>query len=223
MAVTVASKANKVQATNFTSLATISITPTANKLLMATVTTRQAAGTPQLPTMTGNSITWAQLDTFAVGGRRQTIFTAFAPSPVAGAVTADFSAVTQSTGSLIIDEFTGARFSYGNNGIDCVQNITHNNVASGPLSLTVTLPDFHSTNNATYGAFCHSAGAAATAGSGFTIVTNSGNVGGFITATTEFVGTNDTTVDTSYPTTSNMQAIGMEIIAATPSGFFMGA
>jgi hypothetical protein len=216
MGVTGANLANKTQATNFTSLATASISPTANKLLIAHIATRATPASPAQPTLSGAGLTWAFLDTFLVGGRRQTLFTAFGPAPSAGAVTADFAGNTQTTGTLQIDQFTGARFSYGNNGIDCVQNITHNN-GSAITTLTVTLPDFHNTNNATYGAFCHSAGGTPTAGSGFSFIANSGSVGGFINATTPFQAANDTTIDVSYSGgTTNIQAIGMEIIAATP-------
>jgi hypothetical protein len=216
MAVTCANKTNKSSAVAGTSIVTASITPSANKLLTALVCSRQSAGTTQLPTVSGDSLTWAQVATFELGGRRTTLFTAFGPSPTAGAVTADFAGVSQTTMTLQIDEFTGARFSYGNNGTDCLLNAT-TSTANPVGSLTITLPGFQNSGNATYGVFQQSSGATPTAGTGFTLIANATNVGGFITAVTEFQAANDTSVDVSMSvSTSRISGWAFEVVAATP-------
>jgi hypothetical protein len=220
MAVSCANKANKTSAVAGTSIVTASITPTANKLLTALVCSRQASGTTQLPTVSGCSLTWAQVATFELGGRRTTVFTAFGPSPTAGAVTADFAGVSQTTMTLQIDEFTGARFSYGNNGTDCLINAT--TATNNPVgSLTITLPGFQNSGNATYACFHQSSAATPTAGTGFTIIANSGAIGGFINAVTEFQAAPDTTADISYSvSTSRISGWAFEVVAATPPMFF---
>lgn len=89
--------------TDGTSFVTASITPTANRLVLACIINTKAT-TPDTPTLTGNGITWVQISTqtfssVATPTMRLTTFRGLVAAPTAGAVTIDFAANTQ-TGAL---------------------------------------------------------------------------------------------------------------------------
>ena len=73
-------------ATDATSYATASITPTANKLVLLAVFNRVAAGTANAPTATGCGLTWVQVATSlgTTALRRLTLFRALGSAPSAG-------------------------------------------------------------------------------------------------------------------------------------------
>ena len=127
--ITVTHLATAGTTTNATSFATASITPTANRLVLAWVTSRVAAA--GIPTASGNGLTWVQVATIAdgSGGIRLTVFRAMGASPSAGAVTFDFGGVSQTSCCWSIAEY-GSVDTSGTNGIwAVVQSVTKTTAA----------------------------------------------------------------------------------------------
>lgn len=111
MAIAAASLEGSSSASNATSYATGSITPTANRLVLAAIGhSRAGSGANEIPTLTGNGLTWVQVGTIqsadASAGRRLTVFRAMGASPSAGAVTIDFGGATQGRCCWSIVEFS---------------------------------------------------------------------------------------------------------------------
>lgn len=171
MAVTAANKTNSGQSGG-TSFVTASITPGANKLMILGVRNALAAGVPNVPTVTGNGLTWVQiatvLDTAGTGTRRLTLFRALGASPSAGTVTIDFAGQTQANGDWTIEEFDNIDTS-GTNGSGAVlQSGTAGQTATTNTGITATLSALASALNASYGYIVKNAASGPTAGSGYT-------------------------------------------------------
>lgn len=209
MSITVSQLTGGQSATDATSYATASISPSANKLVLVTVFSE--AGTASAPTVTGASMTWTQIDTQAQSGRRVTVFRSLNASPGSGALTIDFGANTQDNIMWTVEEFTGMDIT-GTNGSGAIVQVTKNTV-SGGTALTVTLAAFSNVNNATYGAFGIGVSTTSTAGSGFSKVGDQGV--GNNRMTTEFKDTNDTSVDITWAdiATDDSGGIAIEIKA----------
>ena len=113
--------------TDATSYATASITPTANYLVLASVTSSKS-GTPDTPTLSGNSLTWVQYNQIAYDTsgtqRTTTFFRAMGASPSAGALTADFGGATQTACVIVVDQFSGVDTSGTNGSGAIVQSVT---------------------------------------------------------------------------------------------------
>lgn len=138
-------------ATDATSYTTASISPSANKLILATVYCANA-GSPPAPTLSGNSLTWVEHGTIMDAGTdvRVTVFRAMG-SPTAGTVLIDFGATTILQCLWTFSEFDGVSTG-GTNGSWAVgPAVTNQNTSS--TSLTVTLPRIASTLNGVYGGF----------------------------------------------------------------------
>lgn len=225
MAISITSKLNGL-GSNATSFATASWTPSANTLYLASVTTRTGiTANPNIPTASGNGLTWVQIATIlyddsSSSRRRVTLFRAMGASPTTGALTFDEGGQTQTDGGWIIDEVTGMDTTGTNGSGAIVQSATNVDVV-GATSLTVTLGAFASANNATYGSFGYTTGGLAiTIGSGFTQLADNTLGGSSTRVTTEWKSANDTTVDLSPDGTQQMGGIALEIkqaVASTPS------
>lgn len=192
---------------------TTSISPTGNALILVTVTVATNGGYDPLPdSVTGNGITYALVDSNVwdgtSGSRRVTLlYRGMAASPSTGAITVAWGSQTSLRGSMVVDEITGA--TTGNNGADAiVQSVDGNNGDSGS-SLSLTLGSFSSANNGTYGVFGEWNTLTPTAGSGFTII--GGVVGTNETSVSEFKSTNDTSVDISYGSATNIGGVAIEV------------
>lgn len=199
-------------ATDATSYVTASISPSANKLILACVHSWSQSGNVT-PTLTGNGLTWVAVNSaISIGGARVTVFRAMGASPSVGAVTIDCGGQIQYRQEWSIAEFGGVDTGGTNGSAAIVQSATNIGPAT---SLTMTLGAFGSTNNATYGAFgVHTDDADIVVGSGFTQlgeVTQFGETGAIMT---EFRGDNDTTVDASWTTLSDVAGVAVEIKAA---------
>lgn len=148
---------------NASSYATASITPTANCLIEATITNRRASAVAT-PTLSGNGLTWVQVDTVdvtAAGVARITVFRAMGASPSAGVVTIDFGGSTQINCCHSIVEYAGVDTS-GTNGSGAV---VQSKTATG--TGTVGTADFDAAfgdavNNATSDAIMFLTGGGAT-------------------------------------------------------------
>lgn len=203
---------------------TASITPSANKLILASVTSRTGISTdPVEPTITGCGLTWVKVatavyDTTGSSRRRITLFRAMGSSPSTGSLTIDHAGQAQTDVVWTVDEITNADTSGTNGSGAIVQSVANTDETQTTGTLTVTLAAFANTNNATYGTFANFGDIAQTtsAGSGFT------KVGEKLATTTnlhiasEFKATNDTTVDLTFSNaTSQLGGIAIEIKAKT--------
>lgn len=207
------------------SFTTASITPSANKLILLSVTARRGDSTqPVAPTVTGNGLTWVEIaeiywDTTSTSRKSTFLFRAMGASPSSGAVTMDFGTQSINLPNWIVDEITGMDTSGTNGSGAIVQSATNKNEAGA--TLTVTLAAFSSANNATYGSFGgDSFGAGSSVGTGYTQL---GSTDGATTTAgvTEFRSDNDTSVDVTFSTAS-LGGIAIEIKAAstTTGNFF---
>lgn len=232
MAIAVSNVTSGTSAVAGTSVATASISPTSNNLVLATVSTRSnVTADPPQPTATGAGLTWVVVgsivyDSTSASRRRVTLFRALG-TVSAGAVTFDWGVQTQTDFAWSIDQVSGIDTSGTNGSGAIVQSVTNKDETNTVATLTVTLAAFSGASNATYGAFGYDGGvsgtAASTAGTGFTKtagVLSGVNVG----ASTEYQLANDTTVDMSWNTNLLVGGIAAELKVAPAtsvnSGFF---
>lgn len=218
MAITQTTLAHNASTTNATSYTTASITPGANALILAAIVQHTTTVTPPTtPTLSGNGLTWVQVNTETYGTVatphiRVTVFRAMGASPTAGAVTISCGADTQNNCAWSIDQFDGVDTT-GTNGSGAVVQSQINN--SSTTSVSVTLGAFASANNATYGAFgCGSNGVVWTAGTGFSALFNHPSGLEDENLLTEWRTDNSTTVNASATGTTSMGGIGLEIAAS---------
>lgn len=216
MAVSISNLTAGDSQTDTSSYSTASISPGANRLILATVVNRTASGTPNQPTLTGNSLTWVAVNSvvYDTSGsqRRITVFRAMGASPTTGAITIDLAAQTNTTCMWAVDEATGVDTS-GTNGSGAVVQSAVNSTASD-TSLTATLAAFASTDNATFGAAGEGGGPVTlSVGSGFTQLSNSVESEQELGRLTEWKSTNDTSVDFSCSSAAELGIIGIEIKA----------
>lgn len=191
---------------------TASISPTANRLVLAAIANWPNVGSAASPTVTGNGLTWVQVAAIAIGtGYMLTLFRAMGSSPTSGIVSADFGATVQGRCHIIIDEISGVNTG-GTNGSGAVVQST-SALVSSQTSATLTLGAFAAVINGTYGCFYANNSEGQTPGSGFT-------TGAITTVVTESMQSewradNDTSVDASWAAASNAVGIAAEIKAAT--------
>lgn len=131
-----------------TSAVTASVAPTGNALVVATFLSSLAAG-PAAPTVTGNGLTWVQVDTSAyhtTNGRRLTAFRAMGASPSAGAITASWGATSQTSFQWSVVECTGVDTS-GTNGSGAVAQSASATSGTGTgTTITGSLPGIDPTS-----------------------------------------------------------------------------
>lgn len=194
------------------SINTASITPVKNSLILVPVASEVAS--PNTPTISGCSLTWAQIATKvnAANNLRLTLFRGLGVATT-GALTIDFGGQTQGFINYGIDQFIGTDTS-GTSGSEAIVQSASYTQASGTTP-SVTLSPFSNINNATYGVIACNGTIAITEGSGFSVLdyhaTN-------ISMKSQWKSTNDTSVDWTIPT-SIANAIAVEIKFGQP---FMG-
>lgn len=215
MAITTVNLTTAASSTDASSYTTASITPGANRLILAWVEhVRSPLG--NTPTLSGNGLTWvfvASVDFTST--RRLNLFRAMGSSPSAGTVTIDFAGQSQLNCLWSIIEFDGVDTGGTHGSAAVVQAVT--NSAVGGTSFTVTLGAFSSTQNATAGGFADDDNTIGISpGSGFTEL-------GEVTADSnghlqsEWRVENDTSVDVSKTTAPpNWGGIAVEIRASDP-------
>lgn len=197
-----------------TSYTTASITPASGKLYLLAVYNRVSAGTANTPTVTGAGVTWVKIDDIAPISalRHMTVFRAIGPGS-AGALTISLAGQTQMHCIWSISEWDGIDMS-GTNGSGAI--VQSNTGSATATSLSVSLSAFGDTANATYGMFFHAAAEATTVGSGFTSLSDTqvadGGANGDMKV--EYKLSNDTGVDVSFTTSSQVGGIAVEIKAA---------
>jgi hypothetical protein len=203
---------------------TASITPTANRLILLTVTTRTGiTANPNQPTATGNGLTWVAVnsvvwDTTSSSRKRVTVLRAMGASPSAGAVTIDFAGQNQTDVVWTIDELSGTDTSGTNGSGAIVQSATNIDETGANSTFTVTLAAFSSVNNATFGGMTLDTYITTAAGSGFTIIGEKDEGASALAVLSELNSGNDTTVDITNGGTSSYGGVAIEIKALTATG-----
>lgn len=198
--------------TDATSFATASVTPTANHLLLLGIVHHRSGGSPVVPTVTGNGLTWVNVDSeqynpAETGAVMVSLFRSMGGSPSAGAVTMDFSGDTQAAIGWILYEFDNVNTG-GANGADAVVQSANNSVDTGTTS-TVTLAAFGHSENGAYGVSATGGPTFSAVGTGFegTLQTAT-NIGGH---GAEWRRDNDTVVDFTLSSGSQWGIVGVEI------------
>ena len=191
------------------SFATASIAPSADRLVLASVLSLVSGGGGNVPTLSGNSLTWVQIATqtfSAFSELRITLFRAMGASPSSGTVTIDFSAQTQDFCSWSLTEFNNVDTSGADGAGAVVQSAINSDTAA--TSLTMTLAAFAEANNATHGAVGISINEAPVVGSGFSLLGTT--AGGQGSLGSEWRSDNDTSVDMTF-SSANCGGIAVEI------------
>ncbi len=141
MAISISNVIANNNSTGVSSATTASITPGSNNLMLATVSSRTTITTnPNVPTLTGNGLTWVQIatinwDSDSSSRKATTLFRALGASPSSGAVTIDFAGQTQGQIYWIIDEVTGMDTSGTNGSGAIVQSATGKNEVTTPMTM----------------------------------------------------------------------------------------
>lgn len=193
-----------------------SISPASNALLLLAVSSRtNITADPNIPTVTGNGLTWVQIgtivyDTTSASRKRITLFRALGASPSTGTVVIDSAGQAQTDVVWSIDQVTGVDTSGTNGSGAIVQVVTAKDESLTVDNITATLAAFASANNGTYGAIANDNASAATVGSGFTQLAAPATAANQ-RLITEYKTTNDTTVNASFGTIGLMGAIAAEI------------
>lgn len=194
---------------------TASITPTADRLVLAWVLNVRGSGTATQPTLSGNGLTWVAVNSVVTTATRLTLYRAMGAAPSAGVVT-----ITPGDANTVrvlwsISEFSGIDTG-GTNGSAAVVQSAVNNANS--TSVTATLAAFGSASNATAGGFVVLANSRTwTEGGGFTPISGGTHdlAGENVSIFSEFRADNDTTVDASISGAgAQLRVVGVEIKAA---------
>lgn len=194
------------------SVATASVTPTANRLVLAFIHSSDGAAT----SVTGNGLTWVQIVT--AGGTNTeptTVYRAMGASPSAGAITFNFGG-TQSEFDWVVVEYDGVDTS-GTNGSGAIVQSNQSEDAGTPTSETVTLSSAITAGNAVAAAFYHHALEAQTAGGGYTKLGENA-AGGADTLAHEWREDGTTTPSMSWTTGARCNGVAVEIAVAGGGG-----
>lgn len=222
MAISISNLTSGIAATNGSSQATSSISPTSNNLILAVVHSRTSiTAEPNQPTISGCGLTWVAIasvyyDTTSSSRKKLTVFRALGTAS-SGALTADFGGQTQTHVSWAVDEVSGMDTTGTNGSGAIVQYATNQDETISSATITATLSAFSSSTNAAYGAFGQDnfIQTGPTVGSGFTSLASTAVDS--ISTQTEYKASEDTTVDYSYTTNCIMGVIALEIKEASGS------
>jgi hypothetical protein len=189
--------------TDASSYNTASISPSGNRLITLMVLSRAVAGDANVPTISGNSLTWVEEETI-IDGNRITAFRAMSATPSTGQVTISFGGQTQMYCHWKIVEWDGVDLS-GTHGSGAVrQSVSAKDVGTN-TGLSITLAAFGNANNAASGAV--RSGNAVTPGAGFTELSETTGDAIF---EDEWKSTQDTSVDWSWSSTASF-ALGIAL------------
>lgn len=206
-----------------TSVATASVSPTANNLVIATVGIYDNAGATQTVTsVTGAGLTFTAIGDLQSGfsGKNHIyFFRALSASPSSGAITAALSGAGQGN-FITVSQFSGVDIG-GSNGANAIVQIVLDG-GNHDTPETVTLATFSNNNNATYGCLMEGGGNALTKGANFTQLDNQNPPN--ILILSEWANNPQTSVNWTWvPGTVGVTAGGIEIKSAQYSGLFMGS
>lgn len=152
------------------SVSTASVTPGVGDLVLVAIFARAVTGASNLPTASGNNLTYTVDGTFASFGKRFTVFRGLSGSPIAGAITFDFGGQNQSDFVWGVISISGTDRSGFNGSGGIVQDIVlEDGGDAGNFDTLVTLAAFSDIANGTVGFFLQNFGASVlTPGAGFT-------------------------------------------------------
>lgn len=197
-------------ATNGTSFATASITPSANVTLIAFFHSSRG-GTPTTPTASGNGLTWTNRSSVTIGDVRITLFSATGSSPSAGSITFSTGAETQNRAGWSVFEISGSDYAT-TDGIRTANIVT----ATGTGSiLSMTLGAFANVNNGAIAGYGIKIAEAITADSGWTEIHDLQNATESLSIETQFIASNDTSASGDWATNADSSSIAAEILIAT--------
>lgn len=181
--------------TDGTTFTTASISPVADALIIADVVVTKTASGVEVPTLSGNGLTWVLVESQEVsaGTKMMARYRAMGASPSAGAVTITCSA-THMSAVWSIRQYTGVNTS-GTNGSGAVRQ-TVKTSGSGVTTLTNTLTALLSPNS------LHVAGVALA-------------IQSTVTPDGAFAETSDTNVASNAATLETERAVGQ--VACTPT------
>ncbi|HMH83738.1 MAG TPA: invasin domain 3-containing protein, partial [Gemmatimonadales bacterium] len=198
---------------------TADIAPAPNTLITIAVLEHNATSAPPSPTLSGGGMTtWTEVasitfDTGTLPLRRLTIFRAMSAAPGSGPITIA-SSVTLSHCQWIVSQWDGVETS-GVNGAGAIGETgsSRGDVVTG---LSVPLGAFGSGHNVGYGAFGVNRNVAVVApGAGFTEIAEQPSGESTPGDLQAEWGTNDNSIDATWPLNLNAGALGVEIKART--------
>lgn len=225
MAITATNLTTSSSSADASSYATASITPGADKLILAFIGNSVAGGSvPATPTLSGNGLTWTQVatQTWNVDVARLTIFRATGAAPTTGAITISIATPAPTCCEWSIIEVSGADITGTNAANAIVQTVSTNAADALATSGTVTLSAFSNSSNATFGVFGHKAQEATNPGSGFTELGDTNHAAPNRAFEVEYLAGNDTTVDASWTTSAEWGGIAAEIKIAGVNNALIG-
>lgn len=198
-----------------TTSTTASITPTANNLLLLSVTSRtNITANPNAPIVTGNGLTWTQIvsilwDSTSSSRKLLTMYQALGAAPTTGTVSMSFALQAQTDVNWSIDQFSGI-----NTTTPIVQSASNKDETVTSNTLTVTLAAFASGSNAAYGAItADNISGVTSIGAGFTQLSKTASTN--LEMVAEYQPTSSTTVTATFATNAMLGGVAVEIAAAT--------
>ena len=189
---------------------TASITPSAGKLILVFANAQYGTPAKEITGVSGCGLTWTRFQNFAYASADAHYAAAFRATgtPSTGALTIS-SAGTQSRMNWQVIEIGGVVLT-GTNGSDAiVQSNRATSGGSAHTSITINLNAFAKTVNVPLGVYVADGAITASPGSGFTTIdSETAND----TSYSEYGAANDNSVDCSFSSTSNYDAIiGLEL------------
>lgn len=210
MAITAAHLVTTDDLTSGTTIASGSVTPTNNSLVLVTFVLRNqdANADPGNPSSVvgGGSHAYTLVNGVLLGSRRRVcVYRALSSSYTAGAITGTWA--INVAGSINVDEFAGIDTGGANGASAIVQSAT-----AGPTTgtgLTVTLAAFGAADHAAFGGFGHEATEATTPGGSFVELGESATATNMGSQTEYFIGDADPVV--TWVTSVSGSGVGVEI------------
>ncbi len=200
--------------TDATSYATASVSPSANALVLLWVASQHASSLNTVSSVTGNALTWVQVDTQASTSnttRRLSLYRALGASPSAGAITIDFGANTQTACTWGVVQFTNVNTSGTNGSGAVVQSAKNVDGTNSATTITNTLSAFENAKNVHASGVSTGAATASTADSNFTTFGHNEVATNPITGEYEYC-INRVACSPTFPA-SRVEIIGVEVKA----------
>lgn len=214
--ITVSSLTASSSTADATSFATASVSPGANRLILAVISTA-AGSAPNAPTATGNGLTWSQVATnnYVAGNRRVTVLRAMGSSPSSGAITFDFAGQTQTSAVWSIVQLTNVNTS-GSGGSGAIVQSSTSTVGAGVSSVPApTLSAFENAANFNVTIISGDISGTVTPDGDFTELTDTNIGSGNVTMDVQYAANQTTNTSTLSTTTSaGGGAISIEVKAA---------
>lgn len=194
--------------TTATSYTTDVIAPTANNLLllgfMLTIT-----GTTPTPTVTGNGLTWVQVDQSVAGARTVHLFRAMGAAPTSGGITISTGATSVTSCLWSVTQVAGMDTTGTNGSGAIVQSV--NNKPGSATSASVSFSNAVAAGNATLGLVGVAIDELPTAGTGWTALGSTTQTGPTSGLLAEAATAARQSIDASWTTAVASFVVGAEI------------